>query len=263
MITITRLFVIAILFLSLTSAIADTKNSSVISPGEYISSGDSGTLKVQRGASGQLLFEIESIGGNCHSCFVSGTIRNGLGYAASEVADGRDSNCRITFKQKGTEIQVSSTTPEACRAYCGARAGIEDIYKRAPALCTRSSQEHRRNEFLKLYRSRNYKDAFKTLEPLLSQCKEFVNWIEIDKIRNDLAITELHNGNPVACLETLAATTAASYPNEESLQEGLPPCDYYNYIDTAKASWFNKSLCEKARAAKQTGFSAGKSKSNK
>lgn len=241
-----RLLLTIVLLLFATSVIAGEKISSAIIPGQYILSGDSGTLKIRRDDSGSLMFEIESIGGNCHTCSVSGTIRRGLGYADSWAADGSDSNCRITFKQRGTEIQVSSTTPEECRAYCGMRAGFEGSYKRAPALCTRSSQQNRRNEFLKLYRSRDFAGAIKILEPLLFQCSEFVNWIEIDDIRNDLALAQLHSGNPKACLQTLAATTAAPYTNEEKLKEEFPPCDFDNYINVAQATWHNKSLCEKA-----------------
>jgi hypothetical protein len=249
----TRLLVAALLLFA-TSTIAAEKESAVISPGQYIRSGDSGTLKIRRGDAAKLIFEIESIGGNCHSCSVSGTISGKLGQADSWAANGSDSNCRITFERHGAELQISSATPEECRAYCGARADFEGNYKSAPALCIRSSQQNIRNKFLKLYRLRDYANAIKILEPLLSQCSEFVNWIEIDNIRNDLALAQFHSGNPEACLKTLAATRAASYASEENLKDEFPPCDFDNYVNVAKAAWYNKSLCEKANGAKKPSF---------
>lgn len=246
-----------------TSAIAAEKTSPVISPGQYIRSGDSGTLKIRRGESGKLIFEIESIGSNCHTCSVSGTIHGKLGHADSWAADGSDSNCRIAFERRTQNLYVSSTTIDECRVYCGARAGFEGNYKSVPTLCTRSSQQSHRNKFLKLYRSRDFARAIEILEPLLSQCSDFVNWIEIDNIRNDLALAQLHSGEPEACLETLATARAASYSSEENLKEEFPPCDFYSYINVAKATWHNKSLCEKANGAKQLRLPTSAPLSNK
>ncbi len=257
---VTGLLVTVALFLLATAAMADEKKSTIISSGQYIRSGDSGTLTIRRDDSGKLIFGIESIGSNCHTCSVSGIIRGQLGYA---VEDDSESKCRIKFERRGTDLQISSVTSEECRYYFGARAGFEGIYKKEPAPCKRISQQNRRDKFLKLYRSRDYAKAVKMLEPLISQCSEFLYWIESDNIRNDLALAQLHSGDPDACLETLAATTAASYADEEELKETFPSYDFDNYINVAKAAWFNKSLCEKAKAAKQNRISAGATKQNK
>lgn len=78
-----------------------------------------------------------------------------------------------------------------------------------------------------------------------------MNWIEIDQIRNDLALSQYHNRESSQCLETLNATLAAEFKDEEELKAGgprvyLPPCDFDNYICEAKATRFNKALCTKA-----------------
>jgi len=77
-----------------------------------------------------------------------------------------------------------------------------------------------------------------------------MNWIEIDEIRNDLALAQYHNGEFQQCLITLNETLATKVKNEDELKEGkdgfyLPPCDFDNYIHVAKSTWFNKALCTK------------------
>ncbi len=141
------------------------------------------------------MFEIESVGANCHYMLVSGTIDAGVGRADSWADDGSDSKCRVLFKKQGAEIQVSTSTAEECRAYCGARASFEGSYRSVRAPCSRSDRQKIRNAFLKLYRSRDFASAAAVLEPMLSQCSEFLDMVESDQIRNDLALAQFHGGN--------------------------------------------------------------------
>jgi|APLak6261681729_1056142.scaffolds.fasta_scaffold09449_1 hypothetical protein len=235
-----------------TAATAADTSSPMLSPGRYVSAGNSGTLVIRRGSPGEFKFEIESIGGNCHSCSVSGTIRGKLGRADSWEADGSDSKCRITFDRDGDGVKVEPSTPQACRAYCGMRAGFDGIYKTVPANCTRKSQQTSRDKFLKFYRSRDYKKASDVLVNLVSQCAEFMNWIVIDSVRNDLALAQFRAGDSSECIKTLTTTRAAEYSNDEQLKDAFPPCDFDNYINVAKATWHNRSLCERSGGAKQT-----------
>ncbi len=83
-----------------------------------------------------------------------------------------------------------------------------------------------------------------------------MGWIEIDQVRNDLALAQYHNGEFQQCLATLNTTLAAKVKNEEELKAGnggvyLPPCDLDNYIGVAKATWFNKTLCTKAMSRRR------------
>lgn len=78
-----------------------------------------------------------------------------------------------------------------------------------------------------------------------------MNWIEIDQVRNDLALAQYHSGEFQQCLITLSNTLAGTVKDEDELRAGngnvsLSPCDFDNYIGVAKATWFNKSLCAKA-----------------
>jgi hypothetical protein len=219
--------------------------------GQYIRDQDSGTLTIRRNEQKRLIFEIESIGGNCHICGVSGVVRGSIGHGDSWAANGEDSKCDISFSADRSTLEIKPINQEECRAYCGARAGFDGTYRIPPSACTSAGREAQRDEFLSLYRSRRFAQAVKKLQALTAQCGQFISWIEMDRIRNDIALAQYHNGDASQCLQTLDATIAASVKDEEELKAGkgstyLPPCDFDNYIDVAKSTWFNKALCTKA-----------------
>lgn len=221
-------------------------------PGMYVRENASGTLTIRWTEQNALTFEISSIGGNCHSCEVSGVIRGGVG----STADAGEEKCEISFLAKGSAVAVNPITQEACREYCGARAGFDGTYTIPPASCTDTGMQARRDQFMRLYRAHKYPDAIRTLQSLVSECEKFMDWIELDKVRNDLAISQYHNGESAQCLQTLNATLAGGVKDEEELKSGakgiyLPPCDFDNYIDVAKSTWYNKSLCSKRPTKKE------------
>jgi hypothetical protein len=227
-----------------------------IRPGQYVRDGDTGTLMVRRDEQNRLIFEIESTGANCHSCEVTGVIRAGLGHTDSWAADGTDSKCTIAFSSTGSGVLVEPTTMEECRSYCGARAGFDGTYRVPPSACTAAGRQKSRDRFLALYRSRGYRQAANTLQTLIENCGEFMGWIEKDKIRNDLALSQYHSGEFSQCVTTLNTTLAASFEDEKHLKTGgphvyLPPCDFDNYIGVAKSTWFNKALCTKSKPRRQ------------
>lgn len=241
------------LFLALMVAAAASAEAakSEIRPGQYVRDGDSGTLTVRSDNGNRRTFEIESIGGNCHSCGVTGVIVGTIGHGDSWEADGSDSKCRISFSADRSTVAVNPITEGECRAYCGMRAGFDGTYRIPPAACTNAGRNKLRDQFLRSYRSRRFSLATETLQSLIAQCREFMGWIEVDQVRNDLALAQYHNGNSQQCLATLNSTLAAQVKDEEELKAGngnvyLPPCDFDNYIQVAKSTWFNKALCTKA-----------------
>jgi hypothetical protein len=225
--------------------------SEKINPGQYVSDGSYGSLVIQKDKEGKLTFDIESVGGNCHMCGVSGVIVDGVG-RADDGTDEEDSKCLISFSAKNSEIAVEPITGEKCRYYCGARASFDGTYSIPPTACTRANRQAQRDRFLVLYQSRQYSQAADMLESLITQCQKFMGWIEIDKVRSDLALAQYHNHQPEQCLKTLNDTLVAEVEDEEELKSGekdvyLPPCDFDNYIATAKTIWFNKALCTSAK----------------
>ena len=213
-------------------------------PGTYVRQGDSGNLKIV-GSNTSSRFEIESIGSNCHQCSVAGSLQGTIGDADDWASGENGSKCTVTFKvNSGAELIVGSSTPDACRGYCGARANFTGRYRMPSRNCTVDGMKSQRDAFLKLYQSKRYSEARKSLDKLISECEFFMHWYEVDKVRNDLALTLFHNGEPQQCLEILAKTAGGQY-SEQELKRTLPPCDFDNYEPTAKAIRFNQAKCSK------------------
>lgn len=231
---------------------ADTlkaKDQSKLQPGKYILDRGSGELSIRSDEQGKMTFHIQSIGANCHTCDVSGIVLGTVGYS-DNLYDNNESKCEISFTANHSAVNVQPLTYDECRGFCGVRASFDGIYRIPPTNCTDEGRAKKHDKFLSLYRSHHYAQAAKILQNQLKQCSNFMNWIEKDEIRNDLALAQYHNGEFHQCLSTLNDTLVANVKDEEELKEGkdgfyLPPCDYYNYIHVAKSTWFNKSLCSK------------------
>lgn len=224
--------------------LANAQAADAVRAGEYVLSGDHGWLKVQR-QGGKTLFSIESVGGNCHSCGLSGRLTGTMAQTVDEDPAEADMACRIRMAPSpdGSQVTVEPLTAEACRQYCGARAAFDGVYRKPQALCTKARQRQARNSFIRNYRAKQFAPAIAVLRPVLEQCSDFLDWVEIDRVRNDLALAYFHAGNTQQCAATLRRTRASSHADEEALREGLPPCDFDNYVETARATWHNMRRC--------------------
>jgi hypothetical protein len=206
-----------------------------VEPGEYVyilSGSASGTMTVKGGS-----FNISTIGGNCHTCAIEGTFQGRVGIEKDE------GKCRIAVSGNRDALKLdSSATAEACRGFCGMRAMFDGDYRRAPAACTDRQRQARIGQAHKQYAAKDYDAARTTLRSLLSDCDPFMDWIERDKARSDLAVTEYHRGDNAQCLAVLSETTALKAQKDASLF--LPPCDADNYASTSKAILYNQGLCK-------------------
>ena len=206
-----------------------------VEPGEYVyilGGSASGTMTVKSGS-----FNIATIGGNCHACAIEGTFQGRVGIEKDE------GKCRIAVSGNKDALKLdSSATAEACRDFCGMRAMFDGDYRRAPAACTDRQRQVRIGQAHKQYAAKDYDAARTTLRSLLSDCDPFMDWIERDKVRSDLAVTEYHRGDNTQCLAVLSETTAVKAQKDASLF--LPPCDADNYASTSKAILYNQGLCE-------------------
>jgi hypothetical protein len=215
-----------------------------IRPGEYVLTGDWGRLKIEQRDGGKN-FSIDSIGANCHMCGLSGRLVGTTAETVEENPSDGDMVCRIRMNPSadGRQITVEPLTDEACRQFCGMRARFDGVYRKPQGRCTGAGQRNARDTFIRHYRAKRFNEAVAALRPLLEHCSAFLGWIEIDRVRNDLALAYFHAGNPEQCLATLRNTRAFEHADEAALRSGLPPCDFDNYLPTAQASWHNMRLC--------------------
>lgn len=212
-------------------------------PVEYEREGGSGTLTITPAANGVKKFGISTFGANAHTCELGGTIKGNTG-RLYEQEPGQP-ECRITFSQKGNVIEVTAQSPEACTGMCGARATFEGRYLLPPPACSMAASKAAKESFLVQYKAKSYQEAYDTLNNWFVQCENLQHWMEADRARNDLAITQYHLKQPSACLATLARTFAARLRTMKALEEELAPLDYEAYAGTARATFHNLKLCSK------------------
>ncbi len=138
--------------------------------------------------------------------------------------------------------------PGKSAARIAAREPVSDgDYKMPPKGCGAKEQKETREKFLDLYRSRRYGPAAALLAPLLAQCGDFMDWITMDRVRNDLALAELRAGDAAACLKTLEQAIDLAVQGRRCAPGRPSPCDFDNYVDVTKITWFNRALCDKPR----------------
>ncbi|WP_375226782.1 hypothetical protein [Burkholderia orbicola] len=221
--------------------------ASAVEPGEYfyVEGGHShGALVVKGGR-----FTLDTIGGNCHTCSLTGTLKGNTGVAT----DGGET-CRISITGGHGAVKVDSGNTDACRSYCGVRAMFDGAYRQPTAACTDRSRAARLTQARALYVKKNYAAAEMVFTSLIDECTRDMDWIEIDRVRSDLALTQYHLGKSAKCLATLSQTTAMrnhdDSDNESDASFGLPPCDATNYQLTGKAILHNAALCKAPVAAR-------------
>ncbi|MCB6182935.1 hypothetical protein LIN78_05160 [Leeia sp. TBRC 13508] len=207
-----------------------------IGPGTYVTERGWGLLTV----SNKQTFEISAIGANGHSCNLGGKVKGSKGIVDAETPDER---CEVSFTPKGKGFAVDSTV-DSCREYCGMRAGFEGDYFPQPTECAGAATKAAKNGFIQQYKAKQYAGAYQQLSKYQQNCGKYMDWLETDQVANDLAITAYHQGDKALCLKHLKTTMGWGIANLAALEEELPPTDFISYKGIAKATWYNRKLCE-------------------
>ena len=214
-----------------------------ITPGEYLTEGGWGNLTITANKAGGLAFEINAIGANGHTCGLSGEI-HGDKATLEEGEEGKP--CIVTFTPSAQSIEVSDND-NACRYYCGARAGFTGTYLKPRPMCRPKDVEKSRTEFKKLYDKKAYAQARARLEPVLKECAPLLHWSELGWLRNDLAITQYKLRDYAGCRKTLEPLVEDARRTDEELRENYPPTDAETVIPFARATRTNLGLCATGR----------------
>jgi hypothetical protein len=193
-----------------------------------------GTLQVQpRGK-----FKIETIGSNAHTCELDGVIVNGK----SKL---ENSTCEVSFKVAGQDVEIATNEASACSDFCGARAWFNGLYKRPPPLCTSKSIASSQRQFKKEYVAKNYATALAVINPIATQCNQFLHWIDSAWVLNDLALTQFKLGDRAACIKTLQGLASDAAKSDDEIKESYPPSDSDAYLPVVQATRTNLRLCTK------------------
>lgn len=211
-----------------------------LAPGEYITERGWGVLSIGPTASGGQTFSLEATGANAHICTMEGRIVRGL----AELEGANDRLCRVVFRKVADGISVEDDGDgDACRAYCGARAGFPGTYLRPLPGCAPTAVKDARARFKRQYEAKSHGEAVATLAPVLSRCARTLAWQDESWIRNDLALAQARAGNKAACRATLAPLRDLAEERDEDLEHVGPPAEAYANLRIARATRTNLALC--------------------
>lgn len=209
-----------------------------LQPGEYITEKGWGRLQVIR-QKGDLLFSLDSVTGE-DSCTLSGEIKGVRGITKEDLIPYK---CVLSFSDGKHGIEISASTQEECKHFCGYNAGFEGTYMRAKSGCRQDEIEQIRKGFEQLYIKKNYKTALEKLSPILDNCLATMEWGEEGSIRNDIAITQYRRRLYDECLETLSPYAEDAKRDDDAIAEDWKPALADRYLSIVRAARANIALC--------------------
>lgn len=219
---------------------ASPKPEALLQPGEYISERSRGQLTLKPGKSGALLFAIEAVGGNGHTCGLEGELRGGR--ATLEAMEEKDP-CIVTMRATPSGIEVKGGASGSCQYYCGVRATFEDTYFQPAPACRDKAVTAVRKTFKRLYDAKKFAEARTTLEPLLKDCLRSLDVLDEGRIRNDLAVTLHKLGDLAGCRDVLKPLAEDAAMSHAQLQENYPPTDLESVMPIVRSTRTNLKLC--------------------
>jgi hypothetical protein len=225
-----------------------------VEPGAYLMPSGCCSLDIRRAESGATRFSIKAAGANGHSCAIDGTIESGR--AVVQEGAGLPA-CDVAFVPRGggIEVRIVDGAEAGCRGFCGARARFDGAYLRPQPGCTRSAVSAARKSFKQAYDRKEFARARGLLEPIVATCTEWVHWLDIGWIRNDLALAQFRAGDTTACRQTLAGFGPLIDATEADLrnQHNDPPSDAASLAAVLRAARYNRKLCTDSPAATNAG----------
>ncbi|OYU44555.1 MAG: hypothetical protein CFE44_12325 [Burkholderiales bacterium PBB4] len=214
--------------------------ASSLQPGEYVAEGGMGHLTLRPARGGALAFSIESMGGNGHMCSLEGELRNGRA-----VLEGLEEKlpCIVTMALTPQGVDVKGGPGGACLLHCGARATFEMVYFKPAPACAVKAVAATRKAFLQHYTAKQFDQARALLESVLKECARALDWLEIGRIRNDLAVTLHKLGEMAACRAVLQPLAEDASLTDAGIRENYPPTDADLYLPIVRATRTNLKLC--------------------
>ncbi len=225
-----------------TTTIAAKQKSDVASTpqmGEYVTAKGWGQLIASQRAGEATSFNIQSVTGE-NVCDLSGKVLNGNGVA---VDYNGKASCAVRFVESGDAIDVSTSTPEECRHFCGVNGGFEGLYLKVKEGCRFEQIESARFDFKQLYDQKKYKTALSKLSPILEDCSSILELEEEGSIRNDIAIAQHKLGLNSSCLRTLDPYIVDASKEDDEVVGNWPPSVANRYLAIIKAARTNIHLC--------------------
>lgn len=220
---------------------ARTAAQPALAPGHYVTEKGWGHLDIVPSGNG-LRFALETVTGE-DTCSLQGDIAGDRGTAAPEQGEAP---CVVRLKAgAGGGIGVAPVTASQCKTFCGYNGGFEGEYLPVPAACRDAGLNAARQQFKRLYDAKQYRPALEALSPVFANCLPTLTWEQEGQLRNDLALTQHHNGMDRQCLATLAPYAEDAAKDDDAVMDAWPPAQVDRYLSIVRSARTNLHLCRR------------------
>lgn len=214
------------------------ESSYPLTAGSYIREGGWSHLELSPAHKKRQRFSVQTMGSTGNMCDLTGMMLKGTA-TIDDPEGGR--YCKIRFIATDSGIEVSTNEAASCWVMCGENAHYDGLYLKPSETCAHPQQA--RQNFKQQFDQGHYQQALEHLMPLLTECSRTINRIDLDWIRNDIALTQYHLNQFDACLTSLKPLISYAAKNTDELHNDIPYFMQDAYLGIIKATRTNLKLC--------------------
>ncbi|WNH53595.1 hypothetical protein [Stenotrophomonas oahuensis] len=180
----------------------------------YVTQGGWGELLLSETRKNDLLrFELHS-NSSGYECRMSGTTNRSLQSTHVDPAPGT-SHCPLTMHRTERGIELDTSTPDACAAYCGHNGSFKGLYLSVDPMCTEGSIQKT------LERAGTGKGQLGTIRTMTERCVETLPYSSVAALRLELAAAHDREGDQANCLAALSPYAADVAKSNDELTQGM------------------------------------------
>ncbi len=180
----------------------------------YVTQGGWGELLLSGTRENDLLrFELRSSSSG-YECRMSGTTSKSLQSTHVDPAPGT-SHCQLTMHRIERGIDLGTTTPETCAAYCGQNGSFKGLYLSVDPMCTQGTIQ----ETLDQASNGNARPGI--IKTIAERCMKTLPYSSVAALRLELAAAYDREGDQANCLSALSPYAADAARSDDEITEGM------------------------------------------
>ncbi|WP_305805914.1 hypothetical protein [Stenotrophomonas sp. YIM B06876] len=186
----------------------------------YITQGGWGELRLfEGGRDGHLRFQLETETSG-YGCSMTGTASGNLRSVEVEPLPDSD-QCTLTMHRTERGIEVGTTSPDSCTAYCGSNGGFKGVYLAVKPVCASDSIQATLRQSEQRTTAEDDHKTISAHEAILKVCGETLPYSVAAGLRMEIAAAYQRKGDNASCLTTLSAYTDDASRTDDELTDGM------------------------------------------
>jgi len=149
-----------------------------------------------------------------YECRMSGTATRNLQITHVDPAPGVDA-CPLIMRRTERGIELDTSTPDACAAYCGHNGSFKGLYLSVDPMCTEGNIQKT------LERAGTGKEQPGIIRMMTERCVETLPNSSVAALRLELAAAHDREGDPANCLAALSPYAADIAKSNDELTQGM------------------------------------------